>query len=235
MIQTAGVEALENNRLWAAMRVEDQAALRPSMVCRHLPTGDILTVTGQPVKVVYFPVTADLANVIRFSDGRSGMATNVGREGVSGLAAFLADEPCGWDIQVQVEGAAWAIDSDVLRRQVKASEPLMDLLLSLTHDNQIEAAQNAVCNTVHTIVPRMARWFLTLQDRTGAESFSLTQDDVAQLVSSRRTTVNAAWQALRDAGAIHHRRGVVRIVDRQKLRDHACECYDALQRRIGAD
>ena len=222
-------EALENNRLWAAMRPEDQAALRPSMKLRHLPVGDVVTETGQPVEIVYFPVTADLANVIRFSDGRSGMATNVGREGVSGLAAFLADEPSGWDIQVQIEGKAWALSGAVLRRQVKSSEPLLDLLLNLTHANQVEAAQNAVCNTAHTIVPRVARWLLTLQDRTGGDAFQVTQEDVAVLVSARRTTVNAAWQTLREAGAIRQSRGMVKIVDRDRLQEHACECYEALK------
>ncbi len=222
-------EALENNRLWAAMRPEDQAALRPSMKLRHLPVGDVVTETGQPVEIVYFPVTADLANVIRFSDGRSGMATNVGREGVSGLAAFLADEPSGWDIQVQIEGKAWALSGAVLRRQVKSSEPLLDLLLNLTHANQVEAAQNAVCNTAHMIVPRVARWLLTLQDRTGGDAFQVTQEDVAVLVSARRTTVNAAWQTLREAGAIRQSRGMVKIVDRDRLQEHACECYEALK------
>ena len=235
MTPSADPGGLENNRLWAAMDPADQEALRPSMARRHLPAGDVLTQTGDPVRTVYFPTTADLANVIRFSNGRSGMATNVGREGVSGLAAFLADKPCGWDIQVQIEGVAWALDSSVLRRQVRASAPLLDLLLSLTHDNQIEAAQNAVCNTVHMITPRVARWLLTLQDRTGGETFQLTQDSVAELVSARRTTVNAAWQALRDAGAIRHGRGVVKILDRNRLMAHACECYGALEARVAND
>lgn len=225
-------EALENNRLWAAMHPEDQAALRPHMIFRHLPAGDVLIQTGEAVRIVYLPVTADLANVIRFGDGRSGMATNVGREGVSGLAAFLADEPCGWDIEVQIGGGAWAVESAVLRRRVDESVSLLRLLLGLTHDNQIEAARNAVCNLIHTITPRVARWLLTLQDRTGAAQFRITQKDVALLISARRTTVNAAWQDLRNDGAIRHARGVVTIVDRDRLRARACECYDALERRV---
>lgn len=109
----AEADDLQNNRLWAAMDPADQAALRPRMAQRHLPQGDVLTQTGETVSTVYLPTTADLANIIRFSDGRSAMATNVGREGVSGLAAFLANEPCGWDVEVQIEGRAWALPTDV--------------------------------------------------------------------------------------------------------------------------
>jgi CRP-like cAMP-binding protein len=224
-------ETLAANRLWAAMSPEDQEALRPHMKLRHLPHGDVITRTDDEVRTVYLPVTADLANVIRFSDGRSGMATNVGREGVSGLAAFLADEPCGWDIEVQVPGAAWALSADILRSRVNESESLRLLLLRLTHNNQIEAAQNAVCNAVHTITPRLARWLLTTQDRTGLTEFRLTQDDMAQTLTVRRTTVNASWQELRKLGGIASTRGVVKITDRPILERVACECYDALRRR----
>lgn len=222
------------NRLWAAMSAEDKAALRPHLTLRHLPQGDVVTRCGDEVKIVYMPVTADLANVIRFEDGRSGMATNVGREGVSGLAAFLADEPCGWDVEVQIAGDAWALPADPLRQRTLDSPDLLRLLMRLTHNNQVEAAQNAVCNGVHTVTPRLARWLLTIQDRTGRDEFRLTQDELATTMSVRRTTVNASWQDLGALGGIRGRRGVVKIVDRAVLEHAACECYGALRRRTVA-
>lgn len=219
-----------DNRLWATMAQDDKTALRPYLIRRHLPQGDVVTRTGHDVETVYLPTSADLANVVRFADGRSGMATNVGREGVTGLAAFLANEPCGWDVEVQVAGDAWALPADRLRARCAASPQLLKLLLSLTHFNQIEAAQNAVCNSVHTVTPRLARWLLTIQDRTGRDEFQLTQDDLATTMSVRRTTVNASWQELGRAGGIKARRGVVKIIDREVLERSACECYGALRR-----
>ncbi len=226
----------DGNRLWAAMCAADKDALRPHMTLRHLPHGDIVTRADEEVKTVYLPVSADLANVVRFEDGRSGMATNVGREGVTGLAAFLAEEPCGWDVETQVAGEAWALPADVLRRRIDDSPDLLKLLLRLTHNNQVEAAQNAVCNALHTVTPRLARWLLTLQDRTGASEFQLTQDDLASTLSVRRTTVNASWQELRKLDAIGSTRGKVRIQDRKLLEQAACECYRALaERRVSLD
>ena len=228
---TMSDEDPDGNRLWRAMAAEDKAALRPHLTLRHLPQGDIVTRSGDELKVVYLPVTADLANVIRFEDGRSGMATNVGREGVTGLAAFLANEPCGWDVEVQIAGDAWALPADPLRQRTQDSPELLRLLMRLTHNNQIEAAQNAVCNAVHTVTPRLARWLLTIQDRTGRDEFRLTQDELATSMSVRRTTVNASWQELGGLGGIHGRRGVVRIVSRDVLEQAACECYGALRQR----
>ncbi|WGM30485.1 Crp/Fnr family transcriptional regulator [Brevundimonas sp. NIBR11] len=221
----------DGNRLWAQMSADDKAALRPFMTLRHLPQGDVVTQTGEEVKVVYLPVSADVANVISFEDGRSGMATNVGREGVTGLAAFLADEPCGWDVEVQIAGDAWALPASALKARVMDSPPLLRLLMRLTHNNQIEAAQNAVCNAVHTVTPRLARWLLTIQDRTGRDEFHLTQDDLATTMSVRRTTVNASWQELSKLGGIKSRRGVVKIVSRDILGHASCECYAALRQR----
>lgn len=227
-------EEPNGNRLWAAMSADDKAVLRPHLTLRHLPQGDVVTRAGETVEVVYLPVTADLANVVRFEDGRSGMATNVGREGVTGLAAFLADEPCGWDVEVQIAGDAWALPTDPLRLRVLDSPPLLRLLMRLTHNNQVEAAQNAVCNAVHTVTPRLARWLLTIQDRTGQDAFQLTQDELATTMSVRRTTVNASWQELRNIGGITASRGTVRVASRDVLEHAACECYDALRLRTVA-
>ena len=231
---TTSDEDPNGNRLWAGMSADDKAALRPYLTLRHLPQGDVVTRAGDEVKIVYMPVTADLANIIRFEDGRSGMATNVGREGVTGLAAFLADEPCGWDVEVQIAGDAWALPADPLRSRVLDSPPLLRLLMRLTHNNQVEAAQNAVCNAVHTVTPRLARWLLTIQDRTGRDAFQLTQDDLATTMSVRRTTVNASWQELKKLGGITSSRGVVRVASRVALEHAACECYGALRRRTVA-
>ena len=228
---TMSADDPDGNRLWAAMSTEDKAALRPHLTLRHLPQGDIVTRRGDEVEIVYLPVTADLANVIRVEDGRSGMATNVGREGVTALAAFLADEPCGWDVAVQIGGDAWSLPAEALRCRVLDSPPLLRLLMRLTHNNQVEAAQNAVCNAVHMVTPRLARWLLTVQDRTGRDAFQLTQDDLATTTSVRRTTVNASWQELGKLGGIQTSRGVVRIIGRDVLEHVACECYAALKRR----
>ena len=105
--------------------------------------------------------------------------------------------------------------------------------MQLTHHNQVESAQNAVCNALHTVTPRLARWVLTIQDRTGRSEFRLTQDDLAMTLSVRRTTMNASWQELRRLGGVKTTRGVVRIASREVLKHAACECYGALKHRMG--
>lgn len=218
-----------SNWIWQAMAPADRDVLRPHARRRVLARGDILMNASDHVDLVYFPVTADIANVIRLSDGLAGMATTVGRDGVTGLAAFLANEPLGWDILVQIGGEAWSLPADRLRQQTMASPDLQALLMRLTHKNQVEAAVNAVCNLRHPVMPRLARWLLTTQDRTGVAEFSMTQEEIGALLGVQRTTMNEAFQELSSHDAIVISRGKTRIGNRTALKRCACECYGAMK------
>jgi len=222
---------LFQNQVLASLNAVDRAALEPHLQAVSLEKGAVLTEQDQPVEQVYFPETADLANVMTFPDGRAVETSTVGSEGVSGLAAFLAQAPCAWRIVVQIEGTAWRLAADVFRRQVEASPALLTRTLQLTHDYQSQAAQTAACNALHEVTPRLARWLLLVQDRTDQVDIALTQEDLATLLGVQRTTINAAAAELRTAAAIAYRRGRVRILDRSVLRRVTCECYAAQRRR----
>jgi len=228
------MSALFQNQVLANLGDEDRAVLEPHLVAVTLRKGEVLTEQDGPVDDVYFPGTADLANVMVFADGRAVETSTVGSEGVSGLAAFLAGAPCSWRVVVQIEGTAWRLSSDVLRRQVQASPALLARTLELTHDYQSQAAQTAACNAIHEVTPRLARWLLLVQDRTDQTDILLTQGDIATLLGVQRTTINAAASELRGAGAIEYRRGKVYIRDRMALKALACSCYEAQRRRSQA-
>lgn len=219
---------IEPTCFWDRMPPSDAEALEPLLQRRFLPRGDCLLFSGDDVETVYFPVTADISNLVRTTEGDTIMTANVGREGVTGLAAFLAQQPIGWDLVVQVEGDAIAVPADALRARAEQSSQLRDALLRVTHFHQLEASQNTLCAARHTILQRVGRMLLELHDRTGKTSFELTQADIANRLSAQRTTINAAWKALSEAGAVRSRRGKASIVDRDRLQRRACDCYQTL-------
>lgn len=212
----------------------DRAALAPHLTEMSVARGEVLIRQMEVVKTVHFPFTADLSNILLFGDGRMIETAAVGRDGVTGLAAFLADQPIAWAVVCQMPGLVMAIDADVLRRQARVSPPLMDLLLRVTHDNQSLAAQTLACNTLHEVTQRLARWLLMASDRTGRRSLELTQEGIAGHLGAQRTTINAAAQTLRTANAISFSRGRLEITDRKALERAACECYRAQARRSEA-
>lgn len=212
----------------------DRAALAPHLTEVWVEKGDVLIHQMDEVKVAHFPISADLSNMLLFSDGRSIEATAVGRDGVTGLAAFLADQPIAWTVVCQTPGLVMAIEADLLRRQVKASPDLLALLVRVTHDNQSQAAQTVACNTLHEVTQRLARWLLMVSDRTGRRSLDLTQEGMAAQLGAQRTTINGAAQTLRQAKAITFSRGRLEITDRAALERAACECYRDQVRRSEA-
>jgi hypothetical protein len=52
------------------------------------------------------------------------------------------------------------------------------------------------------------------------------------MLGTRRSSVTVAAGILQKAGLIASSRGEVRIVDRRKLEEAACECYGIMQRQI---
>lgn len=203
----------------------DREALGPHLSEVEVDRGAVLIRQGERVKTVHFPVSADLSNSLIFSDGRAIETTSVGRDGVSGLAAFLADAPIAWEVICQIPGKVLALDADTLRAQVRASPVLLDLLLRSTHDNQSEAAQTAACNALHDVTQRFARWLLMVSDRTGRTHIEVTQDNVAAQLGAQRTTINGAAQTLRSRKAISFSRGRLKIDSRAALEAVVCECY----------
>ena len=87
------------------------------------------------------------------------------------------------------------------------------------------------CNGLHSVEARMARWLLHLHDRTERNVLSLTQETLSQLLGVRRTTVTLEVAKLRASGAIRSdRRGLIEI-DKGRLDQASCECYDIMRRR----
>src|SRR5207248_11171759 len=94
----------------------------------------------------------------------------------------------------------------------------------------IQAIQVAACNRVHEVDERLARWLLMSQDRIDSDTIPLTHEFLAHMLGTRHSSVTVAAGLLSRAGLISHNRGQVKIENRSRLEDAACECYELIQR-----
>jgi len=92
--------------------------------------------------------------------------------------------------------------------------------------------QIAACNRLHEVDARLARWLLMSADRIGSNAVPLTQEFLAQMLGTRRSSVTVAAGVLQKAGLITYSRGDVRIIDRRKLEEASCECYGTMVRQV---
>ena len=105
---------------------------------------------------------------------------------------------------------------------------MQSLLLLYTQAVFAQVAQTAACNRHHTVEERLARWLLTVQDQIQASELVLTQEFISQMLGIRRSGVTVAATSLQQAGMIRYSRGRITVIDREKMKLVACECYDVI-------
>jgi CRP-like cAMP-binding protein len=102
-------------------------------------------------------------------------------------------------------------------------------LLRYTQALIIQISQTAVCNRLHTTEQRLCRWLLMTHDRVRCDELQMTHEFISNMLGIQREAVSIAAHRLQDKGAISYKRGLIRILDRQILEKHACECYQVVK------
>jgi CRP-like cAMP-binding protein len=90
-----------------------------------------------------------------------------------------------------------------------------------------QAQQSAACNATHTLEERLSRWLLRCHDLLDSDDIPFTQEFLAEMLGVRRTSVTFVASALQKL--IQHRRGHIRLLDLENLKECACECYGTVK------
>ena len=115
--------------------------------------------------------------------------------------------------------------SEIKGYEERRGRVLQQVLLAYAGARMAQLSQRAVCGGRHKLSERLCCWLLLLQDRAGDDSLKLTHDLIACHLGVRRAGITENANALRDAGVISYNRGLLRVLDRQRLEAAACECY----------
>ncbi len=100
----------------------------------------------------------------------------------------------------------------------------MPLLLGHTQVVMITMAQLILCNRIHRLDQRAARWLLQVDDRVDEAPFNVTQEFMAQMVGVQRPALSVAMRQFKDAGLVRYARGQITIADREGLMERSCGC-----------
>ncbi len=131
---------------------------------------------------------------------------------------------------MQSAGTALRMKGDVLRRAFEAGGELQHLLLRYTQALITQMGQTAVCNRHHSIDQQLCRWLLMSLDRLPSNQLIMTQDLIANMLGVRREGVTEAAGRLQQIGAIRYARGHITVLDRPKLEQLCCECYEVVKK-----
>jgi CRP-like cAMP-binding protein len=95
----------------------------------------------------------------------------------------------------------------------------------------LQLRQNLVCCGLHSVEHRLARWVLETAERLESELIPATQEQVAQRLGVRRTTVTLLASKLQEVDVIRWGRSKVQILDHARLATMGCGCHAALRER----
>jgi hypothetical protein len=88
-----------------------------------------------------------------------------------------------------------------------------------------QMSQTCVCNHFHTIEARLCRWLAVMCERGNGRHLKLTHEFVAHMLGVQRTSIGPIANTLQASGAIRYARGRVEIIDLERVRSLACDCY----------
>jgi CRP-like cAMP-binding protein len=183
---------------------------------------------GSDDKLTYF-IEEGMGSATAISrEGQSVEVGLIGREGLVGVSALLGHRGLPHHTVMQIGGHGFSIPTDLILVVFRKGGALMTWVHDFIYAQLTQAAQTALCNRLHPLEPRLARWLLTASDVVESSTLPLTQEFLAQMVGSERSSATIATGALKRAGLIDYHRGLVEIVNRPMLEDAACECYPLL-------
>jgi len=220
---------LLTNKILTALPGEDFAQILPHLEPVSLAARHKIYEFDAKVDFVYFPETAVITHIYFLKDGSTTAVALVGNEGLVGLSAILnSHRPAYWS-QVTIGGTAVRARPEVIWEQFVRGGAVQRLLLKYTSARLAQLSQKTVCNSRHRLEERFCTWLLMIQDRVSAAHIPLTHEEMAQHLGARRAGITGACNTLRDQGIITYHRGMVSVVDREKLETAACECYRTLK------
>jgi len=211
------------------MPEEQYRALSRFLVPVDLPLGMRLSEPNQAIENIYFPVGGLISVDALTERGESVEVGVIGREGFAGVCVLLGHRQMAHSVVMQGAGSGLRIRAGIVREEFLKGGVFSQLVHSFLYMQMVQVAQSVLCGRLHSVDMRMARWMLTAADRMGTDSLQITQEFLAQMLGSRRSTVTVAAGQLQRQGLIDYARGRVKIVDRQGLEAISCECYQVVR------
>jgi CRP-like cAMP-binding protein len=214
-----------SNVLIDALPEESRRKVLKQVTRVNLPLATSLYEPGKPPKFAHF-LTSGIASVVTtMANGSTSEVATLGREGVPQALHLLGELHVTTRCFMQVGGTGLRLEFGVLQRLFDTDEALRRVFLAYAQYQSLMLSQVAGCNRLHDVSGRLARWLLMIQDRSGNTLLKLTQEFLAQMIGSQRTTVSEVAGSLQDRGLIEYARGSIKILDRAGLEHASCECY----------
>jgi CRP-like cAMP-binding protein len=187
---------------------------------------------SQMPQYAYFMTSGIASVVVSMPEGGSAEVALVGREGLIGALHILGPTPVPAQCFIQMDANSLRIRLDDLQKLFHDSEELRTRILEFVQQQSVTMGQIAACNKLHDAESRLARWLMMSRDRAEQDTMTMTQEFLADMLGTRRTTVTLVAASLARKGLIEYRRGKVTVLSRKGLEKASCDCYRVIKEAL---
>jgi CRP-like cAMP-binding protein len=213
------------NRLLNLLPPDEYERLQPHLRKVEISVKQTLYEPHGRVEQIYFPTNAVLSAVTIMMDGSAIEVATTGNEGMSGLPAFGVIGTSPHRVFAQIAGSAWQADGVALSKKLGELAKFREIISRYQEALLFQISQCVACNGLHVIVERCCRWLLMTHDRVDGDEMALTHEFLSYMLGCRRSSVTETLQSLQQQGLIRYGQGKITVLDRGRLEEFACECY----------
>ena len=218
-----------SNRLLSALSPSVRSGLLKQAKAVELPLHAVLVEQMETPRYAYFLLTGLVSVVTARPNGEAAEVCFVGVEGMVGALQMLGPASLPVRYVMQLAGSALRVPFQDARNTFEHSSEFRQALLEFIQEETAIMAQISGCNRLHNAEQRLIRWLLMAQDRVGKDTLQFTQEYLAEMIATQRTTVTLTAGSLQERGLIRYSRGNIRIVDRPGMEAAACICYGTIK------
>jgi CRP-like cAMP-binding protein len=229
MSNTLNSRQLVRNRLLSVLPAEEIDSLKSNLELLSLVPGDVLYQAGDKIRHVYFPNTGMVSLLSVTEQGQTVEVGYTGFEGMIGLPCILGQGEMAYQAMVQAPADCFRVDARLVHALFKKNGTFHDVVLRYVYVVLKQISQTCVCNHFHTIEARLCRWLTVMCERSNNKHLSLTQEFLSHMLGVQRTSVGLIANSMQASGIIRYSRGKIEIVDFERLKQSACECYQIVK------
>jgi len=224
------------HRLLFALPTPERERLLAHSNILQLGRGQIVHEPGEPVRSIYFPLSAVFSLIGITLEGETVELCHVGTEGIVGISSRSGSDRIYQHgmlrTDVRLPGRALRISTEHFLAALREGSRLFSLLIDYLDILVGHLTMSATCNRHHSLEQRCIRWLLSMQDRINSQDISITQENMAELLGVRRQSIDIVLDSLQREGLIACSRGRIGVTDRKGLEAAVCECYFIAKTRL---
>jgi CRP-like cAMP-binding protein len=220
------------NRLLLALPSRNLKRLMPELEQIRCDRAQVLMDADSALDHVFFPDSGVISVVAVYADGSIIEMATIGREGCTGVQAFLGAKRSSVQLLVQIPGTAARMSRVAFTRATQSMPAFRNVMDAYVQAFLEQVMVSVACNGAHNLKQRLARWLLMMRDRSDGDALLITQSLLAEMLGVQRPTITNALREFERAGLIEHGRRQVTVLDRRGLTAASCACYQLVRTRL---